>query len=245
MSFQAMAWAIEQRLPTHEKFVLLMLANFTSNERGDCFPSIGRLASDTGLSKDSVERAIKRLEGQGAITVTRRKVAGVNQPNVYRLQMGVAAGSGYPPAAATVAAASGPNQSLNPSTTKKKQSASACASVAFDVGSGKFIGLAEEQLARWAAAFPGTSVSLELDRAACWLICNPTKRPTPGDVQRFLNGWMGRAHRPTARPSTAATSTRASSKTRAERAEEFAAGLMSTPHTSATYVVDIEAHEVN
>ena len=42
MSFQAMAAAIPLRLPTNDKFVLLMLANY-ADENGKCWPSIDRL----------------------------------------------------------------------------------------------------------------------------------------------------------------------------------------------------------
>lgn len=102
MSFQAMAWAVQHRLPVKEKITLLILANYASNKDGDCYPSLGTLADDTGLSKDSVIRAIKELEDAGLLSVNRRQVEGVNLPNSYRLNLatssqklqGVVAGSG-------------------------------------------------------------------------------------------------------------------------------------------------------
>lgn len=96
MSFQAMAWAVEQDLPMREKMVLLILANYASNERGDCHPSVGLLAKDCGASKDSIIRAIKSLEDQGFVSVNRRMSDGVNLPNTYTLNMrGVVAESDH------------------------------------------------------------------------------------------------------------------------------------------------------
>lgn len=87
MSFQAMAWAVDIKLPVKEKITLLMLANYASNENGDCYPSINTLADVTGMSRDSVMRAIKSLEELGLLRVNRRQVEGVNLPNSYTLNL--------------------------------------------------------------------------------------------------------------------------------------------------------------
>lgn len=95
MSFQAMAWAVEQRLAMREKMVLVMLSNYASNDKGDCYPSIATLSSDCGASKDSIIRAIKALENAGLLSVNRRTIDGVNLPNSYTLNLqGVVANSG-------------------------------------------------------------------------------------------------------------------------------------------------------
>ena len=60
MSFQAMAEVVKLRLPTNEKFVLLMLANYADQD-GRCWPSIARLAADTGLCESSVKNALRSL----------------------------------------------------------------------------------------------------------------------------------------------------------------------------------------
>lgn len=86
MSFQAMAWAVGQQLPTREKFVLLMLANYASNDKWECHPSVNTLAENTGMSRDTVMRAIKELEGNGYLEILRRTVDGINLPNIYQLQ---------------------------------------------------------------------------------------------------------------------------------------------------------------
>lgn len=87
MSFQAMAWAVKMKLPPKEKLLLLMLANYASNQSGDCYPSINTLCDDTGMSKSSVIRALQALEGAGLMIVNRRSVEGINLPNFYRLNL--------------------------------------------------------------------------------------------------------------------------------------------------------------
>ena len=88
MSFTAMSLAISQNLPTKEKFILVMMANY-ADENLHCYPSIARLCSDTGMSKDSVIRAIKNLEDCGLVTVRRQKQNGVNLCNTYDLNLRV------------------------------------------------------------------------------------------------------------------------------------------------------------
>jgi hypothetical protein len=95
MSFQAMAWAVKQSLPFKEKFVLIILANYTG-EDGKAWPSMSRLMEDTGLKKDSIIRATKSLEDLGIIKIDRRVFDGVNLPNVYQLNVdGVVAHSDH------------------------------------------------------------------------------------------------------------------------------------------------------
>jgi DNA-binding transcriptional MocR family regulator len=67
MSFQAMAWAIGQPISNSSaKFLLVMIANYT-DEKGRSWPSIPRLATDTGMSTNTVRRALAWLEQHGFI----------------------------------------------------------------------------------------------------------------------------------------------------------------------------------
>lgn len=86
MSFQAMAWAVKQKLPTRDKFVLLMLANY-ANEIGKCWPSFNRLADDTGLCRRSVILSLQTLSSGGLIDVEERKLDGQNITNIYTVRM--------------------------------------------------------------------------------------------------------------------------------------------------------------
>jgi hypothetical protein len=85
MSFQAMTWAANQKLPAMQKIVLLMLANRTSSDNKTCYPSHDTLAEDCGMTKRSVIRQIAKLEQGGFLTVFRETKNGVKQVNNYQL----------------------------------------------------------------------------------------------------------------------------------------------------------------
>lgn len=84
MSFQAMAWAVKQKLPTREKFILLMLANY-ADENNFCWPSNGRLCDDTGMSKNTLLAGLRGLAEIGVIDIIKRSEDGYTLPNKYKL----------------------------------------------------------------------------------------------------------------------------------------------------------------
>lgn len=90
MNFEAMTWAVKQDLPAREKLVLLMLANRTNPDTGQCNPSMDRLAIDCGMSKASVKRAIRTLEARSLLRVRHNRSGAVNLPNHYELAMHMA-----------------------------------------------------------------------------------------------------------------------------------------------------------
>ena len=53
MSFQALAWAVRQKLPCTQKIVLVMLADRHNGDSGRCDPSHDRLAGACGLTRRS------------------------------------------------------------------------------------------------------------------------------------------------------------------------------------------------
>ena len=87
MSFQAMAWAVALKLPTRDKFVLVMMANY-ADEVGKCWPSLNRLSDDTGMSRSTVQLAIKALADAGLLRIEQRTQDGVSLPNHYFLNLG-------------------------------------------------------------------------------------------------------------------------------------------------------------
>jgi len=64
-----MTWALEQQevLEPHARHVLLCLANYADQDGKAAFPSISRLAKDTGLSARTVQYRLRELEQAGAI----------------------------------------------------------------------------------------------------------------------------------------------------------------------------------
>jgi biotin operon repressor len=86
MSFQAMAWAAAQKLPTRDKFVLVMMANY-ADEIGKCWPSLNRLSAETSMSRSTVQLAIKALADAGLLRIEQRYQDGVSLPNHYFLTL--------------------------------------------------------------------------------------------------------------------------------------------------------------
>lgn len=75
MSIDATRWAWKQDLPPTRKLVLLSLAD-RADESHRCYPSIARLASDTGLYRETIMEAIASMEESGLLYVTRRNGVG-------------------------------------------------------------------------------------------------------------------------------------------------------------------------
>lgn len=64
--------AQHSRLRPSDKLVWQAL-DFRQRDKPDCFPSQARIAKDTGLNRDTVNEAIRRLENAGLLTVRRAK----------------------------------------------------------------------------------------------------------------------------------------------------------------------------
>lgn len=72
MSFQAMAWAVDQPVKGLGKLVLLLLANYTSRD-GICFPSQKELATQCGITDRAVRTWLDKLEEGGFIARQQRR----------------------------------------------------------------------------------------------------------------------------------------------------------------------------
>jgi len=84
MSFQSMAWAVQQNTNnTTSKLILLMLSNYADEEHA-CFPSINHIAKLCHCSERSVKRHIKDLQKRGYIKIGKIK-GRVNNTNRYVL----------------------------------------------------------------------------------------------------------------------------------------------------------------
>ena len=74
MSFKSVEWAMHMT-PTKgrpgDKFVLVTLAWHKNEQTGKCCPSIPLLMSETGMSRDFIRDALKRLPAAGLIKVSR------------------------------------------------------------------------------------------------------------------------------------------------------------------------------
>jgi hypothetical protein len=73
-------------LPPLEKLLLVVMGSHADNSNGECFPSIGLLAHESGMSESTAKRAIKGLIGAGCITKSARfSESGDRTSNQYRI----------------------------------------------------------------------------------------------------------------------------------------------------------------
>lgn len=88
MSFQATAWAWDQKTGSASaKVVLLALAAKTDADHCAC-PTVDLLADETEQSRQTVRAALKRLEAEGLLEkISRMDDERGQLPNLYRLLM--------------------------------------------------------------------------------------------------------------------------------------------------------------
>lgn len=87
MSFQAIAWAVRQKLPCTQKIVLVMLADRHNSDTGRCDPSHDRLAGDCGLTRRSVMDQLAKLDKAGFIRTHHRVIDKLKTSNQYTLML--------------------------------------------------------------------------------------------------------------------------------------------------------------
>ena len=89
------AW--ELKLKANDKLVLLALADH-ANDDGECYPSLRKIEAKTGLSKQGLINAIKRLMDLGLIEKQfRTRQDGGQTSNLYTLTLDGVVNEVYPP----------------------------------------------------------------------------------------------------------------------------------------------------
>lgn len=91
MSFQAMAWAVKQKVGNATgKAILLMLANY-ADEKGRCWPSQETLANECECSKRSILDWLQKFEDMGILSRERRHGdGGYRRADILTLDLGAA-----------------------------------------------------------------------------------------------------------------------------------------------------------
>lgn len=84
MSNRALTWAFSAKLPTTQKFVLVVLADM-ADERNSCFPSQRHIAAKVGASERTVRGALHALEDGGWVRRERRDTRGIRATDRYFL----------------------------------------------------------------------------------------------------------------------------------------------------------------
>lgn len=82
IALTAACWPL--KLPPSAKLVLIRLADFASDDGTNIYPSIGRVAEDTGLSRRTVHTCISRLIASGHLAVDQ---AIPGRPTRYRIHL--------------------------------------------------------------------------------------------------------------------------------------------------------------
>ena len=97
MSIKLMTKAWELKLKANDKLVLLALADH-ANDDGECYPSLRKIEAKTGLSKQGLINAIKRLMDLGLIEKQfRTRQDGGQTSNLYTLTLDGVVNEVYPP----------------------------------------------------------------------------------------------------------------------------------------------------
>ena len=92
MSYRAMDLVYDMEVADPvAKFVLLTIAKH-ADERMQCFPSMDRLASLTGLSSRTVQRKVTALRKDGFLSVSNRSIGGKRISNYYTISRPVSTG---------------------------------------------------------------------------------------------------------------------------------------------------------
>ena len=87
MSWIAVRKVLELDLPSTEKLVLLIIANFSNDKEGTAWPAQSTIAQITGFSRQTVNKAINRLCDKKVLLSSRRSAEGKSTSNVYRINI--------------------------------------------------------------------------------------------------------------------------------------------------------------
>ena len=85
MSYRLMPQVWNAKLTPTEKLVLLAITDFVNDEKGYAWPSQETLAAKTGLSRQTVNKVIKRLVRRNILISMRRSEKGKSTSNLYRI----------------------------------------------------------------------------------------------------------------------------------------------------------------
>ena len=81
MSYNALKWAMRQKLRPPERYLLIIIASYHSRFTGSCRPTFQQLVVKSGLSRGSIANHIKAIEEAGKIKVIRS--TGLKTGNQY------------------------------------------------------------------------------------------------------------------------------------------------------------------
>mgnify|MGYP003646971908 FL=1 len=85
MSIRRILAALETTsLPANEKLVLILLSDHADDETGKCWPSQRYISDRSGLTRETINRTIKRLSSKGLVRIEHRfREDGSSRSNAY------------------------------------------------------------------------------------------------------------------------------------------------------------------
>jgi hypothetical protein len=99
MSIQAMAWALERRIPDpYAKLILISLANHADHVSGFCYPAMRTIAKEASCDRRTVLRKLPDLESAGYIRIIKRTKGKQRFAHDYQLLMPGCDPQSQPPA---------------------------------------------------------------------------------------------------------------------------------------------------
>lgn len=187
---------LDRDLSITEKVMMVEISSLQDPDRG-CYASNSHFGKFFNLSNSRISEIISSLAAKGLVTielvrdgrqVVERRVRLTDlfgKANTYSEKASTPFGKGVDPYSGK---AKGSNTKIiNTSKGEKGERAEAQSppNVRFD-GTDFFV--AENLLTKWATAFPGVNIDLEIERASVWAASNPPKK----DWQRFLSNWLSK-----------------------------------------------------
>lgn len=172
--------------------LLLAICDFSDDE-GVAYPAIKTLAAKARIAERTAQYAVSELIGLGELCVDQG--AGPKGCNLYRVQVQKLRGANSAGVQSTTkgGAVSCTQTVIEPSIEvlrQKRPPKPKLAPIGFELETGKFTNI-EQQAMDLKAGYPGIDLDASVNRAAIWIVANPTKRPT-SNYGRFLTSWLGR-----------------------------------------------------
>jgi hypothetical protein len=185
------------RKPTDKVVLLYLLWRQGKNE--SCWPAIRTISKELGLSRDTVQKSLERLNKTGSVSISTPEKRGRGYKNSYTVNglnfRTIKDGNGlknrtiqsnkWPEKQATNGLKS--RTELTPTTNTIKEKTT---EFSFSFENKSFEGILPEDMARWSAAYPAVDIQGDIRRAAEWLLANPDKRKR--NCRRFLTNWFAR-----------------------------------------------------
>jgi hypothetical protein len=85
MSWVLQAAVFELQIASSEKFTLIAMANFASDDGSNCYPSVATLCRKTSQSRRTVQRNLRTLEESGLVKRTGKSGGSRKNTSRYRL----------------------------------------------------------------------------------------------------------------------------------------------------------------